>query len=259
MRFPMKFGNLIACKSTGKIILITGITLAISLLLISPNILQVSASLVAGGTTDAGYQVFSSSPGPLIELWSFWTVPTVQCTSSGFVNFYIVVGHISVDDIGSRLVVTCTGTTATYSINYIATAGGFTLPAQDTVSPGDKIQTIADEAVNGGQTFVSIKDMTKAWSFSTNDKELVNTHAVGLAWWFLTASTPLANFSPIKTTKDNVTLNNHFGSIGAYIPLTGFTVFKDVLKNSANNHVLAKPTSITKASLGFSLKWVQGS
>ena len=218
-----------------------------------------SASVMPGSQLDAGYQVFSSAPGPLIELWSFWTVPSVTCSASGTTDFYIVVGHITADDIGSRLVISCTGTTAAYSILYMSVGGGFTLPPKDTVSPGDKMQTIANEAVNGGETFVSIKDITKAWTFATNANEPVNTHSPGFVWWFLVGNIPLANFGAIKTTKDNVTISGRFGTIGSYVPLSTFTVYRDTLKNSANNHVLAKSTAITSSSKGFSIKWVQAS
>ena len=192
----------------------------------------------------------------------------MTCSSSApsaFVQFYVVVGHISAEDAGSQLVGSCSGMTPQYLLQYIDGTTENSLPAGDIISVGDKMQTIATVAILGGETSVSINDLTKRWSFGVSGSEAIDTSSAVRVLWFLaepgggTASRPLLSFSAIKTSGDSAIVDGHSGSLGSFVSLSQFTVFKWVFIDSSNNHVLARPTSITSASTGFSLKFVQGS
>jgi hypothetical protein len=216
----------------------------------------------------AGYEIFSSNPGSFVKVQGTWAIPSVTCPSAvpgAFMQFYVVVGHISAEDAGSQLVASCSGLTPQYLLQYINGASVNSLPAGDTISAGDKMQTIASVAVLGGETAVSINDLTKGWTFGVSGSEAIDTTSAVRVLWFLaepgggTVSRSLLSFSALKTSGDSAIVNSHTGTLGSFVPLAKFTVFKWVFIDPSNNHVLARPTSITSTSTGFSLKFVQGS
>ena len=192
----------------------------------------------------------------------------LTCTSSApsaFAQFYVVIGHLAAEDSGSQLVVSCSGLTPQYTLTYIGGGGSHFLPPEDTVSAGDKLQTIATLSILGGETSIFINDTTKGWTFGVSGAEPIDTTSSVILILAVaepgggTSSRPLLQFSPINTSGDKATLNGHTGRLGSFLSLTRFNVYKWILVDAANGNVLARPSSITSTSSGFKINWVQGS
>ena len=233
-----------------------------------------SAASAAGVTTTTsvwgGYLVNApaASSGTL-AVNTEWNVPKVTCTgSSELVDFWIFVEHEYNPDSGMMLAVTCSGTTATYVIAAYLT--GSTLGGVGhSVSPGDKMQTIASVSVATGAGSLEIKDKTKGWTYSTTGSETPNTALSGYIELGVcgtpntvvcasNGTAPMPKFTTAEFTNVEITLYAHHGSIGSFLRVSSDSVSRLLEVDSANGHVVAEPNTISKSSTGFSLMWKQG-
>ena len=249
----------------------------LAVLFLLPSVVLISTVSAAAGPsaivrqTDAntGYEIYSPVAGTVVKTQATWNVPTVNCAGaapSAFMQFYVVVGHIAAEDSGTQLVVTCNGTTPQYSLTWIG--GGFAgnpLPAGYNFSPGDKMQTSASVTIATGATKVTIRDLTLGWLFTNSSTETIDKTRPSWAWWFVAApgggtpSRPLLQFSQISVGSVHATVAGHSGTLGSFGPLSKFTIYKYIFRDSTTMHVLAKESGITSTSKSFSITWVQGS
>jgi hypothetical protein len=217
----------------------------------------------------ASYEIYSSIPGSTLKAQANWNVPSVTCNSStpgAYMQFYVVVGHISAEDSGTWLQVSCSGLTPQYSLTYFGSGiSGNALPPGYTVSAGDHMQTFASVVVSTGLTSTTINDLTKGWKYSSAGFESIDTKKSGFALWFVaepgggTSSRPLLQFSTIKVGNVKATVGGHSGVLGSFVPLQKLMVYKFIFVDTSNNHALAKPTPITSTSSSFKINWIQGS
>jgi len=243
------------------------------LLLVVPGVYAVSTTTLSKNTTqfEAGYFVEAKNPGSVLSFQSTWNVPVVTCTESGeYFLLRIGVIHEFSPDAGSTLQVTCSGTTSSYSFLYDlgSTAGG--LPLGDTTSPGDQMKTIGAVVVSTGALSVTIKDMTKGWTFGPQKgTETPETTQPGGAMWILcgtpapagcagSVSIPLSQFTTMKFGSVKLTMGGHTGTIGSFLSISGISTTEEIWVNPSTNHMVATPTSISSASTGFSIKWLNG-
>jgi hypothetical protein len=224
---------------------------------------------------EAGYFIETKSVATTtLSFDATWNIPTVTCIESGQI-FYFSLGvsyEYGATSAGSTLEVTCSGTTSTYSFGYdVGSSGGGLGP--DTISPGDKIETIGSVVPSTGTYTVEIKDLTKGWDFGplTTTRTMVSTQ--GGAVFLLcgtpakggcagSVTTPLQKFTTIKITNVKLTIAGHTGSIGSFLSISGIQTTKEVWVNLKSNggtgDTVAKPTSLSSTSTGFSIKWITG-
>jgi hypothetical protein len=222
--------------------------------------------------SQAGYSLRSSSAGSVIMTQATWFIPSVTCSSSApsaFLQFYVQIAHITGSDVGTQLVVTCSGLPLSpqYTLNYYigsSISGSLHCPPI-CVSPGDKMLTNASEIVSTGVTTLIIRDLTKAWYVSGSGSEPVEKSEPSSAEWVVaepgggTSGRPLLQFSTIKVSAITAEVGGYKGNLGSFIKVSKIGVNMWIFEDLNNKHTLAKPTSITSTSSSFKIKWVQGS
>jgi hypothetical protein len=214
----------------------------------------------------AGYEIYSSTPGKVISVQANWTVPAVTCVAYQSLQVGIFAAHHYSDDSGSFVVINCNGPGASpiYTIYYMGNNyGNNPLPSGDTISPGDKMYTLASVDILGGETSVYIADYTKGWTFGVSGAEPIDmTSGVAAEWYVASANSgtptePLPQFSTIVFSHVRATVKAHTGNIGTFI--SGFTIYKWIFVDSSTGHRLVKTTSITSSSTSFTSSWAEGS
>jgi hypothetical protein len=212
----------------------------------------------------AGYELYSLKAGSNLVVQATWNIPTVTCTTSDqFFELNVQIAHYTSTDVGSQLYVDCLGAgMPDYSVNY-AVESTFTGVGQP-VYPGDVMKTMASENPKTGATSVTIEDTTSghSWSYHNSGSEPLNNGYGGLMSWVMyttpSSSSPVPAFTAIKFSELKATAGGHTDSLGSFLSIKGFTVYEEILYNTADKHVLVNPTSIGSASTSFKLKWVAG-
>jgi len=215
----------------------------------------------------SGYSVLNEKPGGTIKVQSTWTVPSVECSTTGqILTFTIQIDHIYQGDTASELYVSCTGAVASFVIDY--SLGGSSNTLVSPVVPGDRIQTTESVATKTGMVSIDIKDITRGWDTGvTSRKEPIDATQSGeIDFWLCGNSTPsacaavplgLARFTSLKTTGDTITLGPHHGSIGSFLGVSSDFVTKYSVVDNVGT-VETRPSAISSASTGFSILWLAG-
>ena len=214
-----------------------------------------------------GYSVLNEKPGGTIKVQSTWTVPSVECSATGqILTFTIQIDHIYQGDTASELYVSCTGTVASYVMEY--SLGGTSGTLVSPILPGDKIQITESVATKTGLVSIDIKDITRGWDTGiTTRNEPIDVTQVGeIDFWLCgnsmpslctTASIGLARFTNLKTTGDMITLGPHHGSIGSFLGVSSDYVTKYSVVDNVGT-VETRPSTISSTSTGFSILWLAG-
>jgi hypothetical protein len=246
---------------------ITTLSMLVLLLSVSPSSAALSPnSLTKFNTAWAGYIVSSTKPGTTLGIQAMWNVPTFSSSCFGpyshsYFQFDVRIAHISSDDAGSSLMSACLGFLPVYYI-YLYFAGvKSVLPPAEAVHPGDKMETSATVTVATGAISVTITDFTVPWTFTTGPGiEAINTALPASAdWLFYGTTTLLPMFATLKTSSDVAFIGGHHGTLGSFLSISSDKVIQDTMIDTANGHVLARPSAITKTSSAFSITFVQSS
>jgi hypothetical protein len=215
----------------------------------------------------SGYSVLNEKPGGTIKVQSTWTVPSVECSTTGqILTFTIQIDHIYQGDTASELYVSCTGAIASYVMEY--SLGGTSNTLVSPILPGDKIQTTQSVVTKTGVVSIDIKDITRGWNTGTTTRtEPIDVTQVGeIDFWLCGNSMPsacanvplgLARFTTLKTTGDTITLGPHHGSIGSFLGVSSDFVTKySVVDNVGTAET--RPSTISTTSSSFSILWLAG-
>ena len=251
-----------------KIISVAGLLALLLLVSICPSTFAATTSngLSKFKTGWAGYIVSSSKPGTTLGIQAKWNVPMFSSSCFGpfshsYFQFDVKLTHISSADAGSSLNVGCLGFTPVYNIYLYFGGSEGALPAGDTVQPGDRMETSATITVASGAISVTITDFTALWKFTTTPGvESTNTTSPAAAQWLFYGSTArLPVFTTLQTSQDVAFIGGHHGVLGSFVPISSDKAIQDTMIDPANGHVLARASSITKASSAFSISFVQSS
>jgi hypothetical protein len=223
-----------------------------------------SGSVMTQKGGEAGYEVYSTKPGSTLFVEALMTVPSATCVNDlQAVTIYVGIGHYYLDDVGSFLIVQCTasigGIYPSYAMYFFdGSTFGY---VKVSVKAGDVINTTATESLKTGATTVSIQDPKESWAAEYNGNVGASTSG-GEVYWYLegngspSSSNPLLQFSTFKLGSLSVGLSGHTGSLGSFKSIKGVTIYEYIFIDPSNNHVLAKPTSISSTSKSFKVNWI---
>jgi hypothetical protein len=218
---------------------------------VSPN------SLVKQNENVAGYQIVDLTSSGSVNIKGNWVVPTLSsCQATGTLDYFVkIYAGVNVDGSDMGMYCSIMGATPGYYINYIYHSSHLLLPSGDKISAGDKMSAVV--TFSSGALSITIKDSTKSWTFAPTG--LTDTSATGqAAGWILVGplnSLPL-KFTTLMTSGDKATVGGHSGTLGSFVPLLGFTVYKYTYVDVVDlNEVLAKTSAISSGT-SFSMTWV---
>jgi hypothetical protein len=205
----------------------------------------------------AGYEIFDESATGSVVANGTFTVPTV-----GSCKFHSVGGvdqvNYSVDiftgvhEDGVAVVMTCpkAGAKPVLSIDQIYQS--MAEPLVHSIASGNKISVSVEYNSATGYVLIREKDVTKGWSGSTDAPETGST-GQGAFWGLLGPyNSILFSFSGLKTSKDAATVGAYTGSLGSFVSLSGYTVFKAAYTDKMNGHILVKTSGLSSSGTSFS-------
>jgi hypothetical protein len=208
----------------------------------------------------AGY-ILETASAVNVKMSSSYAIPTMTCTSnSEYITFIVGIGHVNAVDVGVELQVTCNNGIPSYA-PYLVLPGQ-SIPLSGIPAPGKVIaQTLSEDVTTGTVSYT----ITFDGRLGTGNANVGTSSSSTSAQWLLYASGcppclgPVPKFTAIKTTGDKITLGTHTGSLGSFLKISSDTITGYELWNTPDDHVLAKPTTITSTSSSFSIKWVAAS
>lgn len=249
-----------------------------SALLVTSSTIQSPSTLVQSRSVEwAGYTINSSATSAsTVTLESDWIVPSFTCLNQFTLTFpndaYYFLGlWTGLDTVGISMNLYCYSqaiATPIYFMLYGNETGSYTLPTKDAIAPGDSIHASLSYSYSTHLVRISIKDVTKSWSFKSPKKfEDVHPGNLAWAWWIFeggnntdpaSSSTLIENFTTIKTSGDEADFSGVQGSIGSFSTLPQFNVtqWSPWIDNS-NSHSLATASSLSRGGSSFTLSWVQ--
>ncbi len=217
-----------------------------------------NSKIVNVNTTSADYLIETKAFGEIsAKLKTTFAIPEVTCITSGTkIGIIIAIGHYSALDSGMELYASCSGSLSTYSIYYelAGEQGSISKP----LSPGDQIQFVGTLNAKTGAVTYQISDLTHIWSSKGSGTEGISSVDSTLVDMGLVGSIPLPGFQATNIGA-NFTIGSHTGSIGSFLSVSSDFINKDTYVNSADGHILATASTITKSSTSFTISWVQSS
>lgn len=225
----------------------------------------------------AGYDVCISTscgvtlPSSLVSIQGSFVVPSVvSCPSSGLEYVHYAVTENLREGAGIQF--GC-DTFPFYFVEVYKAGSIGGLGSLYTVHPGDHISVKITFNKSTRTIAVRVHDSTHLWTYTTGPfSDNFLTTSINAEFYLsrdcTTGACPVPIFGTLKTSSDYVTIASGSaslkGSLGHWWASTSSqsvyaTVFGNAMTDSDTGNSLARPTSITASSTGFSVKWIASS
>jgi hypothetical protein len=200
-------------------------------------------------STSTNWSGYATTGSTYTDVKGTWTEPTASCTAgqTAYSSFWVGIDGDttnSVEQTGTDA--DCSSGTPTYYAWY-EMYPKFPVNLSNPVSPGDSLT--AEVSTNGSGSFtLTIKDTTKGWTFTTNQRS--KKAKLGSAEWIAEAPSgsggvlPLANFGTVSFT--SCTANG--AAIG------GNPNVDEIVMQTSGGVVKAQPSGLTNGS-SFTVAW----
>jgi len=188
-----------------------------------------------------------------------WVIPTVDCISASNLDYQVFVENSHIYE-GSNMQFSCSGYRATpvYSMGFCrsSTECPTSFPKKDTISPGDKMSTVASLS-STGKVSITIKDSTKGWTATLTGTDTTTSSCCdSVVWYFYgPANTVVVHFLPMNTSGDSATFGKQSGSLGYYVPLPKYDVYEYNYTNFKTTppSTIMYPTPVSSSGTSFNV------
>ena len=212
----------------------------------------------------SGY-VIQAKPGTVKIVSGSWFLPSVTCSAGEYSSSYFDVG---IDGYGTNFAVLpenglvsygqCINGNPSYGLQWSIAGSQGSIP--NPFTPGDKLTALVK--YRNGVFYLTMKDLTRGWTFSTSGTDTSATRAQAI-WGIARYPSPnLSNFGLAQSGKaytavlstDSATIGSHTGSIGSFGSISGSVVYRVTMIGLSSTDATA--STLTGGGTSFAVTWL---